>query len=137
MSAAVVRQAFDVLNDQGVEAALPFFDEDFHGVVPPDLSAEPDEYLGHDGVRLYFDSFGEIVDDLRFEVEEVVEVSAAMLAARGHITGRGRESGIPIEMRVPMMMRLREGRLLEMVGFREWEDALAAAQSAARGSDPA
>ena len=131
MSAAIVRQAFDVLNEDGVEAALRFFHQDFHGVVPPDLSAEPDEYLGHDGVRRYFDSFREIVDDLRFEVEEVVEVRAEVLAARGHITGRGRESGIPIEMRVPMMMQLRGGKLAEMVGFREWEDALAAAESAA------
>ena len=121
----------DALNGEGVEAALVWFDEDFRGVVPPDLSAEPDEYRGHDGVRRYFDSFREIVDELRFDAEELVEVREDTVAARGHITGRGRESGIPIEMRVPMVMRLRGGRLVEMAGYREWEDALAAAGSAA------
>ena len=131
MSAAVVRQAFDALNDEGVEAALRFFHEDFRGVVPPDLSAEPDEYLGHDGVRRYFDSFREIVDDLRFDAEDVVDVGDDTVAARAHITGRGRESGIPVAMRVPMVVRLRDGKLVALTGYREWEDALTAARSPA------
>jgi len=117
----------DTLNGEGVEAALPWFAEDFHGIVPPDLSAEPDSYDGHDGLRRYFDSFREIVDDLRFDAEELVELGPDTVAARGLITGRGRESGIPIEMRVPMLMRLREGKLVEMCAYREWDDAVAAA----------
>ena len=127
--AAVVRTMLDALNDEGVEAALEWFAEDFHGVVPPDLSAEPDSYDGHDGVRHYFDSFREIVDDLRFDAEELVEVAPDAVAARGLITGRGRESGIPIEMRVPMLMRLRGGKLIEMAGYRDWDEAVAAGRS--------
>jgi ketosteroid isomerase-like protein len=117
----------DTLNEQGVEAALRFFGDDFHGVVPPDLSAEPDEYDGHDGVRRYFDSFREIVADLRFDAEELVQVRDDTIAARGLITGRGRESGIPIAMRVPLVMRVRDEKVVEMAGYREWDDALAAA----------
>ena len=129
-AAALARRMLDTLNGEGVEAALAFFGEDFHGVVPPDLSAEPDEYNGHDGVRRYFDSFREIVADLRFDAEELIETGEGTVAARGLITGRGRESGIPIEMRVPMVMRVRGGKLIEMSAYREWEDALAAASAA-------
>ena len=127
MNAAIVRRMLDTLNEDGVEAALPFFHEGFRGIVPPDLSAEPDQYSGHDGVRRYFDSFREIVEDLVFDAEELVEVGEDTVVARGHITGRGRESGIPIEMRLAMVMRLREGRLVVMDGYREWDDAVAAA----------
>ena len=129
MSAAIVREMLDTLNEEGTEAALAWFTEDFHGVVPPELSAEPDSYDGHDGVRRYFDSFHEIVDDLRFDAEELVEVGPDTVAARGIITGSGRESGIPIEMRVPMLMRLRDGRLVEMSAYAEWDDAVAAGTS--------
>ena len=129
MSAAIVREMLDVLNNEGTEAALVWFAEDFHGVVPPELSAEPDTYDGHDGVRRYFDSFHEIVDDLRFDAEELIEVAPDAIAARGLITGSGRESGIPIEMRVPMLMRLREGKLIEMSAYADWEDAVAAGTS--------
>ena len=129
MSAAVVRQMLDALNQEGVEAALEFVAEDFHGVVPPELSAEPDSYDGHDGLRHYFDSFQEIVDDLRFDVEELVEVAPNAIAARGLITGRGRESGIPIEMRVPGLYRIRDGKVIGIEAYPSWEDAVAAASS--------
>jgi len=127
MSAATVREMLDTLNERGTEAALEWFAEDFHGVVPPELSAEPDTYDGHDGVRRYFDSFHEIVDDLRFDAEELVDVAEGTVAARGLITGRGRESGIPIEMRVPMLMRLREGKLVEMSAYPDWDEMIAGA----------
>ena len=130
MSAAAVRAMFEALNGEGTEAALPWFAEDFHGVVPPEFSAEPDTYDGHDGVRRYFDSFHEIVADLRFEAEELVEVRPDVVAGRGLITGRGRESGIPIEMRLPLVIRLRDDELIEMTPYLEWEDALAAASAA-------
>ena len=129
MSVAVVRQMLDALNQEGVEAALEFVAEDFHGVVPPELSAEPDSYDGHDGLRHYFDSFEEIVDDLRFDVEELVEVAPNAIAARGLITGRGRESGIPIEMRVPGLYRIRDGKVIGIEAYPSWDDAVAAASS--------
>lgn len=122
----VVRQMLNVLNSEGTEAALAWFADDFHGVVPPELSAEPDSYDGHDGVRHYFDSFQEIVDDLRFDAEELVDVGPGAVAARGLITGRGRESGIPIEMRVPMLMRLRDGKVIGIAAYPEWDQAVEA-----------
>jgi ketosteroid isomerase-like protein len=127
MSAALVREMLDTLNGEGgVEAALDWFAEDFHGVVPPELSAEPDSYDGHDGVRRYFDSFHEIVNELRFDAEELVEVAPDAVAARGLITGSGRESGIPIEMRVPMLMRLRDGKVIGIAAYADWDEAVAA-----------
>jgi ketosteroid isomerase-like protein len=128
VSAAIVREMLDTLNGEGgLEAALKWFADDFHGVVPADLSAEPDSYDGHDGLRRYFDSFHEIVDDLRFDAEELVDAGPDVVLARGLITGRGRESGIPIEMRVPQLIRLREGRVVEISAFTDWDDAVAAA----------
>ena len=127
--ATLVRRMLDTLNEKGVEAALEFVAEDFHGVVPPELSAEPDSYDGHDGLRHYFDSFQEIVDDLCFDAEELVEVAPNLVAARGLITGRGRESGIPIEMRVPGLYRIRDGKLIGIEAYPSWDEAVAAASS--------
>ena len=129
MSAAIVREMLDVLNDEGVEAALRWFHEDFEGIVPPDLSAEPDAYVGHDGVRRYFALYREIVDDLRFDADEIVEVGEGRVVARGLITGTGRASGIPTELRVPMAIRLREGKVVRMDAYADWDDAVAALRS--------
>ena len=124
---ALVRRMLDTLNHEGVEAALELVAEDFHGVVPPELSAEPDTYDGHDGLRRYFDSFQEILADLRFDAEELVEVAPGAVAARGLITGRGRESGIPVSMRVPGLYRIRDGKVIAIEAFTDWDAAVAAA----------
>ena len=129
MSAAAVREILDVLNDEGVEAVLPRFAEDFEGVVPPELSAEPDAYRGHDGVRRYFDSFRDIVDDLRFDAEMIVDVADGRVVALGLITGHGRASGIPTELRVPLAIRMRGGKLARMDAYAEWDAAVAAVSS--------
>jgi hypothetical protein len=42
------------------------------------------------------------------------------------ITGRGRESGIPIDMRLPFLMRLRDETLVEMSPYTDWDEAVAA-----------
>ena len=123
----LVRKMIDTLNDEGVEAGLKWVSEDFRGVVPPELSAEPDTYDGHDGLRHYFDSFQEIVGDLRFDAEELLDLAPGVVAARGLITGRGRESGIPVEMRVPGLYRLRDGKVIAIEAYPTWEDAIAAA----------
>ena len=129
MSAALVREALVTLNRDGVEAALRYFAEDFEGVVPPELSGEPDEYHGHDGVRRYFDLFMEVVDDLRFEIEKAVDVSDGGVAAIAHVTGRGHGSGLPMEMRVPLAVDVRDGTIARMAGYPSWDEAVAAVRS--------
>ena len=129
MSAATVRRMFDTLNAEDLDVALELFTEDFYGEVPPELSGEPDEYRGHAGVRRYFETFRDVVDDLRFDADELVEVTDTAVVARGCITGRGRGSGIPVEMRVPLVIRLRGGKVSGMAAYPEWDDAVAAARA--------
>lgn len=133
MSAELVHAALERLNRDGVEAALDHFAEDFEGVVPPELSGEPDEYHGHDGVRRYFDLFMEVVDDLRFEIEKAVDISDGAVAAIAHVTGHGRGSGLPMEMHVPLAVRIRDGRIARMAGYPSWDEAVAASAPAQQG----
>lgn len=126
MSAELLREALETLNRDGVEAALGYFAEDFEGVVPPELSGEPDEYHGHDGVRRYFDLFMEVVDDLRFDIEKAVGIRDETVAAIAHVTGRGHGSGLPMEMRVPLAVRIRDGKIARMAGCPSWDEAVAA-----------
>jgi hypothetical protein len=58
-----------------------------------------------------------------------VELAPNAVAARGLITGRGRESGIPVEMRVPGLYRLRDGKVIGIEAFPSWDEAVAAAEA--------
>jgi hypothetical protein len=126
-----------VVDQEAVEAAVAAFasgdpeqivvhiDPEFEGVVPPSMSAEPDSYLGHDGVRRYLDLFQEIVDDLHFE-PRFVEVVEDWALVQLHVTGRGRTSGIPTELDAFAAVRMRDGKLLKMIGYPTLEEARAA-----------
>jgi len=50
----VVRRLFELYASAGVEGVLELVDEEVVLEIPPELSAEPDVYLGHDGVFRYF-----------------------------------------------------------------------------------
>ena len=53
----VVRQLFEQFGERGIEGAIETMDEDIVIEIPPELSAEPDHYRGHDGARRYFEGF--------------------------------------------------------------------------------
>jgi ketosteroid isomerase-like protein len=117
-----VRESFAAFARNGVEGFVPYIHPEFVGIVPPDLSAEPDTYNGHDGVRRYFALWADAVDDLGFAPEDFVEVDGAVLATM-RITGRGRGSGLPLDWPVVVRITLRDGLLESMVPHTTVEEA--------------
>jgi uncharacterized protein len=95
------------------------------GVVPPELSAEPDTYRGHAGIRRYLESFREYVDGLRFVPDEVIDAGDAVVVAM-RIEGRGRGSGVPFEQRLANRITVRDGLIASMTAYASVDEALAA-----------
>lgn len=122
---AALRAALDAMARYDIEELLLYVDPDFEGVVPPDLSAEPDSYTGEAGLRRYFALFEETVDNLRFEptvAEETADGALLLL----HITGTGRGSGLPLDAVVVAAITMRGDKVVRMHGFRSLEEARAA-----------
>ena len=76
-----------------MEGLLPFIHPEFEVTTPADLAAEPDTYRGPDGVRRYFDSFYEAMDEIRFEPREFLEAGGRVIVPIT-LTARGRTTGI-------------------------------------------
>ena len=65
--------------------------------MPPELSAEPDVYKGHAGMRRYWESFHDALDEVRFDAEGQWEaddavVVAMRVSAKGERARRSRSS---------------------------------------------
>ena len=93
----LVREAFAAYERGGVEALAQHFHPDFEGVVPPELSAEPDTYRGREGLRRYFALWEEQISDLDIAVEQLIDNDDAIVVL-ARISGRGRGSGVPVEL---------------------------------------
>lgn len=121
-----LRRVIEAFNSGDIERILASTHPDFEAVVPPEFSAEPDSYHGHEGVRRYFDTFAEAMEDVRFEPGRVWD-AGDLLVVTMRMTVRGRRTGIPVEQRFAQTWGIRDGRALSVHTFPSLAQAFEAA----------
>ena len=121
----VVRRMFDLFAEGGIEPSLDVIDPDVVIEIPPELSAEPDVYHGHDGVRRYFDGFEGMISELRYEPLELTPVGDAVVA-HVRLTGRGASSGLDVGLEPYVVHELAGGKIVRIRPYADRESALAA-----------
>jgi ketosteroid isomerase-like protein len=126
----VVQRLFDRFAEGGIEAALEGVSEDVVVEIPPDMSAEPDSYHGHDGMRRYFDGFDGMIEEIRYEPLELIPVGDAVLA-HVRLSGRGVSSGLEVSLEPYVMHELADGRIVRIRPYPDLEAARQAIAGAA------
>ena len=109
----VVRELYERINGDDPESIYELLSEDFRAEVPPSLSAEPDVYEGHAGVRRYMDGFQGHLDDVRFEVLELLQEGELVIVDMV-VKGRGAASGIPVEQASAVVHTIVDGKVARM-----------------------
>lgn len=121
----LMRRAFEDLAEGGVDAMLPYIDEDFEMTTPGNLAAEPDTYVGHDGVRRWFDTFYEAMDRVRIEPQEIAAVGDRV-AVHFHMTARGRTTGLEAVQEAACLVTVQDQKATRMEFFPTFDEARAA-----------
>jgi ketosteroid isomerase-like protein len=119
----VVQQLIDAFNSGDIDGILALTHPDFEVEVPPELSAEPDVYIGHAGMRRYWESFHDALEQVRFELEGYWEADGAVVVAM-RVSAKGRRTAIPIEQRNAGVWRTSDGKALKADIFASLPDAL-------------
>jgi ketosteroid isomerase-like protein len=120
----VVRRLFESFEGGRLEDAIELLSEDFVAVVPPSMSAEPDAYHGHEGVRRYFAAFEGQIDDVRFEARDLIEAGDRVIVPL-RLSGRGVASGIEVEQNAVAVLRVRDGKVTRIDPHPDLESAYA------------
>jgi ketosteroid isomerase-like protein len=81
---------------------------------------------GHDGVRTWLRSWYEAFEDVRYEVEELIDAGEQVVVVVGQ-RARGRASGVDVLMSLFGVWTLRDGKVVRVVWFQDREEALEAA----------
>lgn len=121
----VVRATWAALADGGVDAMLGFIAEDFEMTTPAQLAAEPDTYRGHAGIRRWFDSFYEAVDEIRIEPVQLVP-AGDRVAMEFTLTTRGRTTGLEGSLTAASLCDVANGEVKRLEFFPTWDEALEA-----------
>jgi ketosteroid isomerase-like protein len=123
----IVRKGFEAFNERGVEGIIPLVHPDFVAVTPPDLASEPDTYRGPDGLRSWFDSFYEVMDDIRWDGHEFHEAGDRVVV-EFTLRARGKTTGLDFGQDAVMVWELRDGKAVRVDLYSTLEEALAAAE---------
>ena len=120
----IVRRMMEAMSRNDPDGAFAEMDEDIVWHPPKD---EPDSGTvhGHEGVQGLFLQWAVAFDDFRIEPLEFTDAGDSVLATL-HISGRMRGSGAEVALEETHVHRLREGKIVEVTGYRTKAEALAA-----------
>ena len=127
----IVKQGFEALERDGLEAMLEYVHPEFEFTTPPELALEPDTYRGHEGLRRYFASFYDAMDEVRFVPTEFIAVGDRVVVPVTLIA-RGKETGIEATQELVQVWSLRHGKAIGIEAFASREQAIEAARGPAK-----
>ena len=123
----IVKRGFDAFNERGIEGIIPLIHSDFEATTPPSLASEPDTYRGHDGIRRWFDSFDEVMDEIRWEPHRFREVGDRVVV-EFTLRARGKTTGLDFGQDAVMVWEIRDGMASRLDLFQSLDEALVAAE---------
>jgi hypothetical protein len=121
----IVERGFEAFNKRGVEGILTFIHPDFEATTPPDLASEPDTYRGLEGVRRWFSSFEEVMDEIRWDAREFRQVGDRVVV-EFTLRARGKTTGLDFGQDAVMVWELRDGQAIRLSLYPTLDQALSA-----------
>jgi ketosteroid isomerase-like protein len=121
-SEEAVRRLANAITQRDPDAAVAVCDPavEFLSV----LAVSGRAYIGHDGIREYFDDIASAWKEWRVEVHRIAASPDGRVAIEMTMHMRGKESGAPLSVRTGHIWTLRKGKLLRNQPFRDPEQAL-------------
>jgi ketosteroid isomerase-like protein len=125
--AELARRTFDALARDGVDGMVEFVHPDFVMETPAGLAAEPQRYEGHAGVRLWFEQFYEVMDEVMVSAEEVEELEDGRVLVHLRLQARGQSSGIEAKQEAIAVATLKHDLVTRLDFYFTEEEARASA----------
>ena len=121
----IVRTVMESFNLKGVDAIAEQIHPDFETTTPPSLAVEPDTYRGPEGVRRWFDAWEGTMEEVRFDVDELVDAGDRVIAV-SRMVARSHTTGIEVEQAVALVWTLRDGRAVRLDSYATRDEAVQA-----------
>jgi ketosteroid isomerase-like protein len=123
----LVQTAFAAFIRGDTDAVLQLCAEDIVTTQPPELPGVPPHQYGHSGVLEAFAIWPEQWDEYRIEPPRVIADPGDHVVVAARTAGRGKQSGVEVEMEFAFVFTVHEGKLAEWRIFVSEDQALKAA----------
>lgn len=123
----IVQAAFAAYERGDIDAILRLCDEDVVITQPLDLPGIPVEQRGHSGVREALAVWPDQWDDYRSRLLRVVADPGDYVVVTARTSGRGKQSGVQVEMDFTFVFGVRDDKIVKWQLFMHEDEALKAA----------
>jgi ketosteroid isomerase-like protein len=123
----IVRGAYDAFNHKGREEILEFLHPDIEWDESDLPARRPGVYHGHDGVIRLLNENATLWEDIKIAIDEVMEGEGDRVIAFIRATGRGRNTGIDVELASAQVWTIQDGKAVHVRLYLDREEALQAA----------
>jgi ketosteroid isomerase-like protein len=122
----LVRLAVDATNGRDLATLDAIWSEEaeFHSTF---AASEGRVFRGRQGIRDYFDTLGDVFDDMQIEIEEITDVSEDRLVVELRVSGRGKGSGVNVEQRNGQVWTIVDSKVARIDSYMNSTDAFDAA----------
>jgi ketosteroid isomerase-like protein len=126
----IVRRAYGAAAQRDTSAVIsmygPEVEWDISHAPARDLLGEPHVYRGHTGLRSFFRAWYEAWDHVEADLEELIDAGEHVISVET-TRGRGRVSGVEVELPHYAVWTIRDGRIDRVVWFGTRDEAAEAA----------
>jgi ketosteroid isomerase-like protein len=131
---AWIRLGFDAFQTEGLEAVLPFLDDQVEVHAAPGL-INAGTYHGHEGYLAWLTAWLEAWEDFEAEPAELEPVGDDHVLVDVRQTARGVGSGVAVEMHVFWAFEIGQERIVRIHLYPEGDQAFAAIEGWRRGEE--
>lgn len=121
---AIVRRGYDLFSKGDLEGMLAYLDDDIE-INEGSLMPGAGSYRGHDGFLLAIEHWAGEFEDFHVEIERVIEAQESVVTLVRQ-RGRGRQSGVPVEIQIANVLDFNDGKIVRWSMFTVFADALKA-----------
>jgi uncharacterized protein len=118
---------YAAVNRGDLDTALEAMDADIEFRSSGAFLDDGETYHGRSGVRRFYEMVAEVIDELTYEVVEMSELGDGRVFVRLRFRGRGKESGIPVDLEGAHVWTLRDYKAIRLDAYSDLEKARAAA----------
>jgi ketosteroid isomerase-like protein len=123
----IVRRAYEAFNHQGQEAMLAYLHTDIEWDESELPARRPGVYHGHEGVIRVLSENAALWDDIKIAIDEIREGEGGQVVVFIRATGRGRHTGVDVELVSAQIWSLRDGKGERVRLYLDRHEALEAA----------
>ena len=121
----VVRRSFEAINRWDIDGLLELYDPDIQFLPLTGTRVESGGYVGHSGVRNYFEEVADIWEELHPYADDFRTVGSDVVVLGGCAV-RGRGSGAETDTPMAWVVTVRNGKVTSHRGYRTRAEALEA-----------